>query len=60
MAQWSKYFLLLSTLNLWGGIVFYKYGSGKVEPWAVSTHHSNTMAEAEQQGEKQITSHSKL
>lgn len=55
MEQWSIYFLLLSVFNLWGGVVFLKYGSGEIEPWAVSTSHETN---CEQQKEKDITSHS--
>ncbi|KAK7597821.1 hypothetical protein V9T40_010046 [Parthenolecanium corni] len=34
--EWHRYFWFLSIFNLWGAIVFAKYGSGEVQPWAHS------------------------
>lgn len=34
--EWNRYFWFLSIFNLWGAIIFAKYGSGEVQSWAHS------------------------
>ncbi|XKL67084.1 hypothetical protein PGB90_010504 [Kerria lacca] len=40
--EWNSYFLFLCTLNIWGGIIYFVYGSGDVQPWAVVSSKEDT------------------
>lgn len=37
-AEWSRYFFFLGALNLWAAGFFAFYGSGELQPWAVSNN----------------------
>ncbi|KAE9552707.1 hypothetical protein FO519_004073 [Halicephalobus sp. NKZ332] len=39
--EWSIVFVLVSLVNIFGGIIFFIYGTAKVQPWAKTTIPSN-------------------
>ncbi|XKL68359.1 hypothetical protein PGB90_003850 [Kerria lacca] len=32
--EWNKYFIFLCAWNVWGGVIFWLFGSGQIQPWA--------------------------
>ncbi|KAK7580640.1 hypothetical protein V9T40_001269 [Parthenolecanium corni] len=43
--EWGLYFLFLCTLNVWGIIVYFIFGSGDVQPWAIIEKKTTTTDE---------------
>ncbi|KAK7580414.1 hypothetical protein V9T40_001043 [Parthenolecanium corni] len=46
-AQWNTYFSVLSVINVFGGVVFFLFGSGELQPWADPLKKENTTVKQE-------------
>ncbi|XKL62488.1 hypothetical protein PGB90_002321 [Kerria lacca] len=46
--EWNHYFIVLSIFNIWGFIIYWRYGSGEFQPWAEQSAVDNENKPVEQ------------